>query len=374
MSANDKTNTPPATGTTDNDRVVRQVRPEIRALSAYHVPDPGKLIKLDAMENPYRWPEPLLEEWLQVLRGAAINRYPDPVAAALSRILRKKMDVPDGMDIILGNGSDELIQIIATAVSGAGRVILAPEPSFVMYRMIATIAGMDYQAVPLASDFSLDLPAMLQAIEQHQPAVIFLAYPNNPTGNLFDESAIIAIIEASPGLVVLDEAYHAFAGGHSFMDRLPDYDNLVVMRTVSKMGLAGLRLGMLAGSPAWLQEFDKIRLPYNINVLTQLSAEFAMQYYVVLQQQTQKICADRETLKQQLDNIDGITTHDSQANFLLVRMPAGRATEIFTALKEKGVLVKNLHGSNDSLNDCLRVTVGTAEENQAFISALKQSL
>lgn len=374
MSANDQTGNTEAGRPADEGRIARWVRPEIKALSAYHVPDPGKLIKLDAMENPYRWPDALIDDWLQILKGAAINRYPDPGASALKQALRDKMDVPDGMDLILGNGSDELIQIIALAVSGPGRVILAPEPSFVMYRMIATFTAMDYVAVPLASDFSLDLPAMLQAIEQHQPAVVFLAYPNNPTGDLFDENALLAIIKASPGLVVLDEAYHAFAGGRSFMERLPEHDNLLVMRTVSKMGLAGLRLGLLAGSSAWLQEFDKVRLPYNINVLTQLSAEFAMQHHDVLQQQTRQICADREILMQDLNAIDGITTFASQANFILLRTPPGQATDIFNALKQKGVLIKNLHGSNDSLSDCLRVTVGKPDENQAFIGALQQCL
>lgn len=354
-------------------RVAQWVRPEIRALSAYHVPDAKGFIKLDAMENPYRWPQELVQEWQQLLATAELNRYPDPAASALKLELRNNMGVPDGMDIILGNGSDELIQIMAMALSEPGRVVLAPEPSFVMYRMIASFTGMAYVGVPLAPDFSLDLPAMLAAIAQHQPALVFLAYPNNPTGNLFDSDAVQQIIAASPGLVVLDEAYHAFAG-HSFMDQLPHYDNLVVMRTVSKMGLAGLRLGLLAGPAAWLQEFDKLRLPYNINILTQLSAAFALRHRAVLDQQTQQICSDREQLLQALDNMEGISPYPSRANFILFRVPAGRARAIFAALKERGVLIKCMDGSSPALSDCLRVTVGTAEENAAFVQALQDSL
>lgn len=354
-------------------RIKQWVRAEIRAISAYHVPDSERLIKLDAMENPYRWPAELIEQWCGILAAAEINRYPDPSSRALKQVLRDTMSVPSGMDVILGNGSDELIQMIALAMSGTGRTILAPEPSFVMYKMIATFVGMDYVGVPLQVDFSLDMPAMLSAIEQSQPAIVFLAYPNNPTGNLFAEQDIETIITASPGLVIVDEAYHAFAG-QSFMDKLSRFDNLLVMRTVSKMGLAGLRLGLLAGPAGWLNEFDKVRLPYNINVLTQLSVEFALRHHVVLDQQTQKICADRETLFQRLSSIDGLTPYDSQANFILLRVPAGRAVEIFSSLKQQGILVKNLHGASMLLQDCLRITVGTAEENDAFLAALKNSL
>ncbi|MCK4951983.1 MAG: aminotransferase class I/II-fold pyridoxal phosphate-dependent enzyme, partial [Gammaproteobacteria bacterium] len=193
------------------------IRPEIQALSAYHVPESGNLIKLDAMENPYTWPEEMVQEWLQDLRDVSINRYPDPSAQQLSMSLREAFTVPKGMEILMGNGSDELIQMIAMAVAEKDRVILAPQPSFVMYKMIATFTGMQFVGVPLnADDFSLDMHAMHQAIDKHQPAVIFLAYPNNPTGNLFAEEQVREIIEQAPGLVVVDEAYAAFAG-HSFM-------------------------------------------------------------------------------------------------------------------------------------------------------------
>jgi histidinol-phosphate aminotransferase len=354
-----------------DDKIQHWVRPEIRALSAYHVPPAADFIKLDAMENPYHWPEAMVEEWLAVLRDVSLNRYPDPSPAGLKAALGEAMGVPAGQAVLLGNGSDELIQMIAMTLTQPGRVVLAPEPSFVMYRMIATFAAMDYVGVPLAEDFALDVDAMLAAIIEHQPAVVFLAYPNNPTGNLFERDAVRRIIQASPGLVVVDEAYHAFAGD-SFMGELGKYDNLVVMRTVSKMGLAGLRLGLLAGPQQWLDEFDKTRLPYNINVLTQVSAEFAMAHRAVLEDQTAQICRDRKVLMAALQDMSGVEPFPSSANFILFRV--AQASAVFEALKARGVLIKNLSAAGGLLTDCLRVTVGTAAENAAFLEALSAAL
>lgn len=361
-------------------RVARWIRPEIRALSAYHVPPSADFIKLDAMENPYRWPEDMVEEWLAVLRDVSLNRYPDPSPVGLKASLGEAMGVPlhagSGQDVLLGNGSDELIQMIALSLAQPGRSVLAPEPSFVMYKMIATFTGMDYVGVPLAEDFSLDMDAMLAAIRQHQPAVVFLAYPNNPTGDLFDRESVKTVIEASPGLVVVDEAYHAFAGD-SFMGELGKYDNLLVMRTVSKMGLAGLRLGLLAGPTEWLSEFDKTRLPYNINVLTQVSAEFALAHRAVLDTQTQQICVDRELLAAELRALDGVTPFPSRANFILFRVNkegGDAAGVVFESLKAQGVLIKNMGAVQGPLANCLRVTIGSADENSAFLQALKQAL
>ncbi|MGB1110888.1 MAG: histidinol-phosphate transaminase, partial [Gammaproteobacteria bacterium] len=317
------------------------VRPEIQALSAYHVPNPGDMVKLDAMENPYHWPADMVAEWQLLLAGVEVNRYPDPAARQLVERLRHNMAIAADQSVILGNGSDELIQIMAMALAAPGRCVMSVEPSFVMYRMIATFVGMDYHGVPLADDFSIDLDAMLAAIERHQPALVFIAYPNNPTGNLFDEAAIEAIIKATPGLVVVDEAYNAFAQA-SFMNRLGEFDNLVVMRTVSKLGLAGLRLGLLAGPAEWVDEFNKVRLPYNINVLTQLSTDFALSHEAVLDEQTAAIRADRAVMDEALRAMPGLTVYPSSANFILFRTPEAKATPLFEALKQRGVLVKNL--------------------------------
>ena len=353
--------------------IEKWIRPEIRALSAYHVPDSGDLIKLDAMENPYRWPDDLVDQWLNVIRDVELNRYPDPGARVLKEHLRESMEVPASSEILLGNGSDELIQMIMMAMAGNGRSVLSVEPGFVMYKMIATFMDMPYIAVPLEEDFSLNEAVILDSIKEHQPAVIFLAYPNNPTSNLFDDHVIRNIIDAAPGVVVLDEAYHAFAD-KSFMPMLTEYDNLLVMRTVSKMGLAGLRLGLLAGHAKWLNEFDKVRLPYNINVLTQASAEFAIKNRHVLDKQTQQICVDRERLFNALLQIKNITSYPSQANFILVRVEDGQADRIFNALKEQGVLIKNLNPAGGLLTNCLRITVGTNEENKTLLEQFKAAL
>jgi histidinol-phosphate aminotransferase len=349
------------------------IRPQINALSAYHVADAGNMIKLDAMENPYPLPEKLIAAWLQKIAHAALHRYPDPQASELCDKLRAYMQVPADQALILGNGSDELIQMMAMAVAQPGRVILAPEPGFVMYKMIATFVGMDYVGVPLRDDFSLDLPAMLAAIEQHQPTLIFLAYPNNPTANLFDKAAMLQIIQASSGLVIVDEAYHPFAG-ESFMSSLGKFENVLVMRTVSKMGLAGLRLGLLAGAPKWINEFDKVRLPYNINVLTQISAVFALEHADVFEAQAALIREQRSWLLHELNKIKNVQVYPSRANFILLRVQQADANKVFDALKQQGVLIKNLHPAGGALKQCLRVTVGTPDENSAFVAALQNSL
>jgi len=352
-------------------RIEQLIRPEIRALKAYHVPEAGGFIKLDAMENPYVLPESLKEAWLARLREVPINRYPDPSAAALRAKLRLALGVPAGMDVMLGNGSDELIQLIVMGVARPGACVLAPTPTFVMYEMIASFCGLKFVGVPLGTDFALDRDAMLGAMATHRPAVVFLAYPNNPTGNLFDEATLDAILRAAPGLVIVDEAYHAFAE-RSFMNRLGAFDNLLVMRTLSKQGLAGLRLGILAGDPAWLGEFDKLRLPYNINSLTQASALFALEHLDVLDQQAAQLRADRALLSMELTALPGVKAWPSAANFILFRVP--NAATVFTRLREQKVLIKNLAGAGGVLADCLRVTVGTPDENAAFLVALKTAL
>lgn len=356
-----------------SSQVQQWVRPDIMALKAYHVPPAAGLIKLDAMENPYTWPAPLIGEWLEALRAVSLNRYPDPAATRLKQQLRETFAIPTASEVLLGNGSDELIQMILMAVAGPGRVVLAPEPTFSMYKIISASVGINYRGVPLKHDFSLDIPATLQAIDELQPAVVFIAYPSNPTGNLFSRADICSIIEAAPGLVVVDEAYSAFCDD-SFFDLLGQYPQLLILRTVSKLGLAGLRLGFLVGGADWLHELDKIRLPYNINVLTQTSAEFALRHYPVLLDQTRRVRAERERLAAELARLPGVTPFPSQANFILFRVAAGRAGEFFQRLKERGVLIKSMHGSHPALHDCLRVTVGTPEENRAFLAALEAVL
>ncbi len=347
------------------------LRPEVLGLHAYHVPPASGMVKLDAMENPYLLPQALREEIAQVAAGAAINRYPDAAASQLKADIRKVTGLPAGMEVLLGNGSDEIIQLLALAVAKPGAVLLSVEPSFVMYRMIAAFVGMRYVGVPLAADFSLDLPAMLEAIRRERPALVFLAYPNNPTGNLFDAAAIRQVIQAAPGLVVVDEAYYAFARD-SFIPHLAQYDNLLVMRTFSKLGMAGLRLGFLAGSVAWLEQLEKLRLPYNVGVLPQLVAAKLLQHHDVLLAQAESIKQERAELLRALAHIEGVHAYPSEANFILFRV--AKATQVFEGLKHRGVLIKNLDGGHPALTDCLRVTVGTQQENERFMAALVECM
>ncbi len=347
-------------------------RPDILAASAYHVPSFEGPIKLDAMENPYPWPAEMVDAWLDHLRRARPNRYPDPQAPALKAALRRFAAIPDQAELLLGNGSDEIILILLTALVGQpDATVMAPEPTFVMYREIARWLDLPFVGVPLRADFSLDTEAMLAAVERHRPRIVFLAYPNNPTGNLFDAEAIEAVIARTPGLVVVDEAYAPFAQT-TFMDRLEDHGNLLILRTLSKLGLAGLRLGYLVGAPDWLTQFDKLRLPYNINVLTQLSTEFALNHEAIFQRQTTEIRRQRETLFQELGRLPGVEVFPSAANFLLFRV--AEADTVFRRLKERGILIKNLHPAGGLLHNCLRVTVGTPSENQQFLAALRTIL
>ncbi len=355
------------------EKITRLIRPEIRALEPYAVPDAQGLIKLDAMENPYSWPDEIRQAWLEALRDVALNRYPDPGARALKQDLRAAMQVPKNMGLLLGNGSDELIQMILMAVARPDSAVLAPAPTFVMYEMIARAVGVRFIGVPLKDDFSLDVSAMREAMAQHAPAAVFLSYPNNPTGNLFAAADVEAVLRDAPGLVILDEAYYPFSG-ESFMDRIQRYDNLLVLRTLSKQGLAGLRLGVLAGDPLWLDELDKVRLPYNLGSLTQASARFALTHREILRAQAQQICADREKLYRELVAMPGIRAWPSRTNFLLFRTENRDAGDVYDALRRSGVLVKNLNSSEGPLKNCLRVTVGTPAENVAFVDALGKAL
>ncbi len=354
-----------------SEYVNRLVRQEIRDLTAYHVADPGEMIKLDAMENPYQLPAEVTQECANRLKQASLNRYPDPNAIKLKQRIMDAMSIPSDLGLILGNGSDELILMLMMALAGSGRPVLSISPSFVMYKISAISIGMPYVDVPLQSDFSLDMQATLAAIDEHNPALIFLAHPNNPTGNRFSQKDIEKIIEYSDGLVVVDEAYQPFSD-YSFTQDISKYPNAVLISTVSKMGLAGLRLGMLIGKPEWVDELEKVRLPYNINILTQVIAEYALEHKHLFDKQTQAIIADREELFQQLQQIKGIEPFPSQANFILIKLASADANQVFQQLKEQGILIKNLHPSGGLLTNCLRVTVGSQSENSSFISALKE--
>ncbi|HIM54034.1 MAG TPA: histidinol-phosphate transaminase [Gammaproteobacteria bacterium] len=342
------------------------LRADIQAINAYHVPISVDMVKLDAMESPFPLPDELIGQYLAYLADADLNRYPNPSADELRQTLRELMDIPAEFGVLLGNGSDELIQLLALACE-TGDTILSIEPSFVMYGMIAKFTRLNYQGVNLDGNFEIDLSATLSAIEIHKPKLVFIAYPNNPTGNAFDRGAIEAIITSTEAMVVLDEAYYAYADDSFLMD-IAKYPNLVLLRTVSKIGFAGLRLGLLIGAQDTVSELDKLRLPYNINTLTQVSANFLLQEKGEIDKNAKAILAERSNLSTALSGIDGLSVYPSQANFILFKAPGANA--LFEALKTQGVLIKNL-SSAPNLDNCLRVTVGSMEENALFISIVK---
>jgi len=348
------------------------VREEVRALTAYHVPPAAGLVKLDAMENPHRLPAELAREMGERLAQVAVNRYPDPTGAALKARLRETMSIPEHLDLVLGNGSDEILQLLTVALARRGAAVLSLEPSFVVYRLAAIAAGLRYVGVPLNADFTLDEAALAAAIERERPALTWIAYPNNPTGNLFPREAILRAVEASPGLVAIDEAYYAFSGGATLLDEVGRHPNLLLVRTVSKLGLAGLRVGVGIATREWIQELEKLRMPYNVNVLSAAAADLLLAHRDVFEAQTRAIVAQRGRLEASLDALARVKRFASAANFVLVRVPDAPAT--FEGLRQRGILVKNLHGSHPLLAHCLRLTVGTTDENTRMLDALSRAL
>ena len=351
------------------------VRPEIQAMHAYPVADATGLVKLDLMESPYGLPPELAAEIGKLVSQLSLNRYPVPTAQRLRALIREVMQVPAGCDVLLGNGSDECIQYITATVAREGAVVMAPSPSFAMFSMHAFFYRLRFLGLPLREDFTLDAEAFLAAMAKEKPALVWIAYPNNPTGNAFPIADIERIVRAAPGLVVIDEAYQPFAGA-TFMPRLAEFENLAVMRTVSKIGMAGLRLGYVCGRPEWIEAFNKARSPFNINVVTEAVAIKLLENKKVLDDHSARVLAERDRVRPELERMPGLTVYPSVANFFLARVQggAGAGTRAFENLKAQGVLVRNFSGSHPLLENCLRLTIGTPEENRILVAGLREAL
>ncbi len=355
-------------------RLKQVIRQDIQSMHAYAIQPSAGLVKLDAMENPFRLPDALQHELGARLGRVAINRYPVDCVADVIAALSGFVGVPAGCKLMLGNGSDELISLLALACDVPGATILAPLPGFVMYEMSARLQGLAFVGVPLSASFELDEAAMLAAIETHRPAITYLAYPNNPTANLFDEGAverIVAAVGRQSGLVVFDEAYQPFSS-RTWMDKLGRHDHVLVMRTLSKFGLAGVRLGYLVGAAALVDEIDKVRPPYNISALNAEATLFALEHAGEFAAQAALLRRERAQLGRALAELPGVTAFPSEANMILVRVPD--AKRAFEGMRARGVLVKHIAGMHPLLAGCLRLTVGTPEENLLMIDALKASL
>lgn len=356
-----------------NNRYVARLIPQwVRDGAAYQVPDATGMVKLDAMENPYVWPIELREELAARVADCALNRYPDPHALAVRGPLRRWMNIPESLEMLFGNGSDEIIALLISTLIDSGRSVCAPDPSFVMFRVLANQYRVPFHALPLDSERDIDLDVWLQTLAATDPGIIFVPQPNNPTGNVFSKARLARVIEATEALVVIDEAYTAFTDA-DYVDWALRYPNVVIMRTLSKVGLAGSRFGLLIGDPAWIDQFDKLRLPYNINVLSQVAVQFALEHVDVLESQSAAIREERIRLTEAL-KARKLVVWPSEANFLIVLMPDGHAQAVFEGLKEQGVLVKCLDGSHPLMANALRVTVGAPAESDALLTAMDQLL
>ena len=359
---------------TVNPSLMQRIRQDVQSMHAYAIQDSAGMVKLDAMENPHRLSADLQKALGERLGALALNRYPGERVNELRHALAAYAGMPEGFDIMLGNGSDELISLLAMACAVPGASVLSPLPGFVMYAMSAQLQGLAFHGVPLTADFELDEAAMLAAIHQHKPSIVYLAYPNNPTGNLWNDATIEKIVlaqGAQGGLVVMDEAYQPFAS-RSYIDRITRHSHVLLMRTLSKFGLAGVRLGYMMGPKALVAEIDKLRPPYNISVLNAECALFALEHAEVFAEQAKDLREQRARLLKELAALAGVKPFPSEANMILVRVPD--AAKTFEGLKAQGVLIKNVSKMHPLLANCLRLTVGTAQENTQLLAAMKVSV
>jgi len=380
------TATPPATAANAASLAagaLDRIRPDVRAMHSYAVQPSAGMLKMDAMENPFRLPDALQKALGERLGALALNRYPGDRIADLKAALAAYAGMPVGHAMVLGNGSDELITLLALACAqpsaGQRATMLAPMPGFVMYPLSAQLQGLDFVGVPLTADFELDEPAMLAAIARHRPAITYIAYPNNPTATLWDEGAVQRIIDAvgaQGGLVVMDEAYQPFAS-RTWIDRMraePARNaHVLLMRTLSKFGLAGVRLGYLIAPAALAAEIDKVRPPYNVSVLNCEAALFALEHADVFAAQAAELRQERTALLAALRALPGVEkAWDSEANMVLLRV--ADAARTFEGMKARKVLVKNVSTMHPLLANCLRLTVGNAADNAQMLAALQASL
>lgn len=344
--------------------LTKLIRPQVRKLEAYSIDATSYRIKLDAMENPFPMPEDVRQEIAEAVKGASINRYPDPSAKKLKQAIAGMWGI-EPAQMVIGNGSDELIQAIILAFGGP---VLVPAPTFAMYELTARALAQDVVAVPLAKNFSLDADKMINKAKQVKARVIFLACPNNPTGNRFPDDAIVKILNKTNAAVVIDEAYFSFSG-KTYLRRMKDHPNMIILRTLSKIGMAGLRIGMLSASPGVIAELNKVRLPYNINTLSQAVALVILGHWNTLYEQISLLISERERLYNALSSMRGLMAYPSETNFILFRTERD-ATRIHMKLRQAGILIKDLNRPGP-LKNCLRVTVGAPLENNEFVGALR---
>ena len=361
-----------------DDRLTSLVREELAGLSPYRIAHPeGIEVKLDANELAWSLPRQIADDLSRYLSIVDLNRYPDADCSELRGVVAADLGV-DRSSIVFGNGSDELIFLLCATFArprpGAARArVLYPGPTFSVFRTAALGAGMEPVEVSLGPRFSFDTEAVRAAIQTHRPNLVFFARPNNPTGTLWPSSVIVSIAKQNPDtLVVSDEAYAEYSGD-SMRGMTSVLPNLIVLQTLSKMGLAALRVGFLHADRGVVAELEKIRAPYNVGALNQCAAVFILRNHLsFLRERCARVVSERERVSRRLREMGTLDVYDSQANLVLFRVTGAR--KVWQRLCKDGVLVRTFEGAKEPLGSCLRVTIGTPEENDRFLSALAAAI
>jgi histidinol-phosphate aminotransferase len=345
------------------------IKPAVRAQTAYTLSAPPARRKLNQNESPWDVPPALKREVLAAAEAAAWHRYPDFAPPELLAALAARYGwTPDG--VLVGNGSNELIQAILATTLGPGDVVVAPTPTFSLYRLLTSVLGGKYRPVPLGPDFSYDVDALIETAVGERARLVILNSPNNPTGSALPDGAVERLLEETGALVVCDEAYQEF-GGPTALPLLRQSSRVVVLRTFSKaLSMAGLRFGLALAHPAVARELAKGKLPYNINVVTLAAAAAALRHGDELAARVRLIVQQRDRLVSRLSALSALAVYPSAANFVLIRCLRHPAREVFRRLlEEHGILVRDVSGASE-LSQCLRISVGTAEDVDAVVDGL----
>ena len=336
---------------------------KLRGLKAYEVKNIDCVIKLHANENPYPPPADLMDLFRKTLDDFRLNRYPDPDCLELKETVSERLNVPVE-SLVIGNGSDELIQLIQQVFCDPVDTIAFPDPTFAMYAILAEGQGISPATIPLDERWDFKAEQFEEAIQNRNARVLFISYPNNPTGNCFSDNEILKLIETFPGIVVVDEAYYDFSK-KTFAAELNKHNNLIIIRSFSKIGLAGLRVGYAIAHPEIIRQINKVRLPYNSNTVSQVLTTQLLKNFSIIQNQIDTIVQERNRLFEALSKIESLTAFPTDSNFILFRVD-NEGEAFFNKLIENGILVRYL-GSHPKLENCLRVTVGTPRENHQFL-------
>jgi len=342
------------------------IQGNVRSLKPYHMENIDCEVKLHANENPFPPSKELLDLFTASIQNIQLNRYPDPDSQKLKSSIAKRLNTKTD-HLVIGNGSDEIILLLLQIFCKEGDTISLPDPTFAMYGIIAQGLGVSSVNMPLDDHWDFNADELLKTAEKNKSRIIFLSYPNNPTGNCFSENQVHKVIENFKGIVVVDEAYYDFSN-KSFMSQIEKHNNLIILRSLSKIGLAALRVGFAMADPLIIDQINKVRLPYNSNTISQTMAEHLMRHFAPVQKQINSILKERHRLMETLEKIDSITIFPSDSNFFLLRTEQP-VEKMFRFLMDHGILVRNL-SSHPKLNNCLRITVGTKDENNRFLSKI----